>query len=219
MPTATDKISVFVVEDYKLVRVGLLSVLRGDTELKVLGESDNAEGALVQIKGMKPDVVLMDIGLPGMNGIEATELVKEHCPDTKVIMLTSHDEETEVLAAMSAGANAFCLKDIPSDNLIEVIKSVHHGAVWLDPQIAKIAMSLFANNDPVEVNTDLKNQLTEREQQVLELIVEGKNNNQIADVIHVSVHTIKVQVSSILEKLAVNDRVQAAVKAVKQGIV
>lgn len=212
-------IKVFVVEDYKLIRVGLLSVLRSDPELKVLGESETAEDALHHIPLMKPDVVLMDIGLPGMNGIEAVAQLKKLVPEVKIVMLTSHDDDTEVLAAMSAGANAYCLKDVPSEKLLNVIKTVQEGAIWIDPNIAQVALNLFANTSPTSVNKDLKDQLTPREAEVLNLIVEGKNNNEIADVIHVSVHTVKVQVSNILEKLSVNDRVQAAVKAVKEGIV
>lgn len=213
------QVKVFVVEDYKLIRVGLLSVLRSDPELKVLGESETAEDALHHIPLMKPDVVLMDIGLPGMNGIEAVAELKKLAPEVKIIMLTSHDDDTEVLAAMSAGANAYCLKDVPSDKLLNVIKTVDEGAIWIDPNIAQVALNLFSNTNAASVNEDLKEQLTPREAEVLELIVEGKNNNEIAEVIHVSVHTVKVQVSNILDKLAVNDRVQAAVKAVKEGIV
>lgn len=217
--TPTKPVTVYVVEDYKLVRVGLLSVLRNDPRFKVLGESETAEDAITHILAMKPDVVLMDIGLPGMNGIEATARIREHAPDTRVVILTSHDDETEVLAAMSAGAHAYCLKDIPSEKMLDVVKTVHEGAIWLDPHIAQVALNLFSNNEPGKTNEDLKRTLTPREHQILTMIVEGKNNNEIAELIHVSVHTVKVQVSSILAKLTVNDRVQAAVKAVKEGIV
>lgn len=213
------KISAYVIEDYKLVRVGLVSVLRKDEDIKVVGECDNAEQGLQDIKNFRPDVVLMDLGLPGMNGIEATQAIKAFDPNIKVVVLTSHDSSEEVVAALSAGANAYCLKDIASDRLLDVIKSVYEGAAWLDPDIAQVALDIFGHASATPTNELLLSELTPREREVLKLLVDGKSNSEIADEIHVSVHTVKVQVSNILQKLAVNDRVQAAVKAVKEGIV
>lgn len=213
-------INVFLVEDYKLVRVGLISLIKADPDFRVVGECETAEEALVEIPARQPDVVLMDVGLPGMSGIEATKKLRGSNPDMKVIMLTSHDNEEEVLASLNAGANAYCLKDIPSQRLLEVIRAVHEGAAWLDPGVAKVVLEAVGNSASATASeTELEEDLTQREQQVLKLLVEGKSNSEIADEIYVSVHSVKVYVSNILRKLAVNDRVQAAVKAVKGGIV
>jgi DNA-binding NarL/FixJ family response regulator len=215
---------VVIVEDYKLVRVGLLSVLNNDPDIDVVGEAENGEEGVELIKRLRPNLVLMDLGLPGMDGVEATKQVKAFDAEIKVVVLTSHENEEEVLAALGSGANAYCLKDIPSSRLVEVIKSVHEGAAWLDPTIAAVALNVFSHSGPTfkpQNSTPGKegSLLSEREREVLRLLVSGKSNAEIAEQLYISVHTVKVQVSNILQKLAVNDRVQAAVKAIKEGIV
>ncbi len=222
----TKALRIIVIEDYKLVRVGLLSVLNSDPGIDVVGEAETGEEGLQLVRNQRPDVVLMDLGLPGMNGVDATRAIKDFDPNIKVVVLTSHETEEEVLASLGAGANAYCLKDIPSSRLIDVIKSVNEGAAWLDPSIANVALNLFLqkNRTGTGVSGGYESsppigELSEREHKVLSLLVSGKSNSEIADQLHVSVHTVKVQVSNILHKLSVNDRVQAAVKAIKEGIV
>ena len=166
----------------------------------------------------------MDLGLPGMNGIEATGRIKKDNPDLKIIILTSHEREEEVLASLGSGANAYCLKDIEPCALVNVIREVAKGACWLDPVIAKVALKLFPKPESSMITTnshmfDARSQLTERELEVLRLLVKGKSNTEIAKDLIVSVHTAKAHVCSILQKLCVDDRVQAAVKAVKENIV
>ena len=221
---STDLINVVIVEDYKLTRVGLRSTINEFENISVIGEAEDAIKGLEIIKKEKPHVVLMDLGLPEMNGIEATQKVKEISPDTKVIILTSHDREEEVLAALGSGASAYCLKDIDPKTLASVIKNVSKGACWLDSAVAQVALNLF----PKPENTDLQHgsevsdaraQLTEREFEVLRLLVKGKSNTEIAKDLIVSVHTAKAHVCSILQKLCVDDRVQAAVKAIKENII
>lgn len=216
-------IRLVLVEDYKLVRIGLRSVLNEDPRIEVVGEAETGEQGIEMIKSLKPDLVVLDLGLPGMDGIEVTKAIKNFDDSIKVIILTSHEVEDEVLAALSAGANAYCLKEITSNRLIEVVKSVFEGAAWLDPAIAGMAMEMFSSSgirpkgNGQAARADL--QLTERESQVLTLLVEGKSNSEIADCLSVSVHTAKAHVCSILQKLSVHDRVQAAVKAVKENLV
>jgi len=222
--TKTDAIKVVIIEDYKLTRVGLRSALNEFEHINVVGEAEDALKGLEVIKNQKPEVVLMDLGLPGMNGLEATQKTKEMLPDTKIIILTSHDREEEVLAALGSGANAYCLKDISPATLSVVIKNVAEGACWLDPAIAKMALNLFPKpenfnlRNSSEIN-DARAQLTEREFEVLRLLVKGKSNTEIAKELIVSVHTAKAHVCSILQKLCVDDRVQAAVKAIKENII
>lgn len=232
-PTSNAPIQVLIVEDYKLTRVGLRSFFDEEQDIQVVGEAESGERAIELAKATKPQVVLMDLGLPGINGIEATEAIKNNCPQVKVVILTSHDREEEVYAALGAGANAYCLKDIDPARLTEVIKSVADGAAWLDPAVAMMALKLFSKpSSPLSTPSvsyltlptvnprgTVEAQLTEREMEVLKLLVQGKSNTEIAKDLIVSVHTAKAHVCSILQKLYVNDRVQAAVKAVQTGLV
>ena len=229
---ATAPVKVLIVEDYKLTRVGLRCALNNYDEIEVINEAQSAEEALLMIEKNKPDVVIMDLGLPNMNGLEATvqimdkfnKKLKETDEDIKVIILTSHDREEEVVASLGAGATGYCMKDIDPDTLADVIKQINKGACWLDPNICKTALKLFPKPENTQLiykqeTKDDKGHLTEREQEVLKLLVKGKSNTEIAAELIVSVHTAKAHVCSILQKLCVDDRVQAAVKAIKEGLV
>lgn len=220
----SDIVRVVIVEDYKLTRVGLRYALNEIENINVIAEAQNAESGLEIIKNEHPDVVLMDLGLPGINGLDATMQIKTMYPDTKVIILTSHDREEEVIASLGAGASGYCLKDIDPNTLSNVIKNVAKGACWIDSNVAHLALKLFPKPESTEIMSaalsgDVKTKLTERENEVLKLLVQGKSNTQIAQELIVSVHTAKAHVCSILQKLCVDDRVQAAVKAIKEGIV
>lgn len=217
-------INVVLVEDYNLTRIGIKTFLSKYENIKVIGEAENAEKGLAIIRRLRPDVVLMDLGLPGMNGIDATQQVKSFDENIKVVVLTSHEREEEVIAALGSGANAYCLKDIDSVRLAEAIETVAEGGAWLDPSVASVALKLCPK--PAEAKTATKKSqnenkahLTEREMEVLRLLVEGMSNTEIANELIVSVHTAKAHVCNILQKLYVNDRVQAAVKAIREGLV
>lgn len=217
-------IKVVIVEDYKLTRVGLRSALNEYDHINVMGEAEDAEKGITLIENLKPNVVLMDLGLPGMNGLEATIKIKEKNPEVKIIILTSHERGEEVLAALGSGANAYCLKDITPETLSDVIKDVANGACWVDPAVSSIALNYFPKPENVTLlsSTEVKDaraQLTERELEVLKHLVKGKSNTEIAKELIVSVHTAKAHVCSILQKLCVDDRVQAAVKAIKENII
>ncbi len=220
-------IKVMIVEDYKLTRVGLRCALNQHDDIEVINEAENAEDALKMIEQKAPDVVIMDLGLPDMNGLEATMKIMENNTnkkDIKVIILTSHDREEEVMASLGAGATGYCMKDIDPDTLADVIKQVNQGACWLDPNVCKTALKIFPRPENTQLiykqeTKDDKGHLTEREQEVLRLLVKGKSNTEIASELIVSVHTAKAHVCSILQKLCVDDRVQAAVKAIKEGLV
>lgn len=217
-------ISIAIIEDFKLTRVGLRCALNTNDDMHVIIEAENAMDGLRQMERKQPDVVLMDLGLPGMNGIEATIKLKSMLPATKVIALTSHDREEEVVAALSSGASAYCLKDIDPDKLANVVRDVAEGVCWIDPMVAQLALNSFPKVENIGF-LPKKNQgegrvpLTEREYEVLKHLVSGKSNTEIAKELIVSVHTAKAHVCSILQKMCVNDRVQAAVKAVKEGMV
>lgn len=218
----TSKISLYIVEDYLLTRTTYKHYFTQHEEFEVLGDFETAEECLEALQAKEADVVLMDLGLPYMNGLEATKIINQQFPRTKVIVLTSHDQDQEIFASLSSGANAYALKDITFTDLINVIREVHKGAVWIDPKIARMALSAF----PKPVSTDFNNlyqkkldvNLSEREMTILKLIVEGKSNTEIAEKVSISPHTAKSHVCKILTKLSVTDRVQAAVKAVKYDL-
>ena len=222
--TVVDNIRVIIIEDYKLTRIGLRSTLNEFKNINVIGEAEDAVSGLELIKKEKPDVVLMDLGLPGMNGLEATLKTKEISPETNIVILTSHERGEEVIAALGAGACAYCLKDIDPNILSQVIYSASKGACWIDATVAKAALTLFPKPDnitnlPKAEVSDARAQLTDRELEVLKHLVQGKSNTEIAKELIVSVHTAKAHVCSILQKLCVDDRVQAAVKAIKENII
>jgi len=220
----TKTIQIVLIEDYKLTRVGLRSILDEFEGINIVGEAENGEEGLQIIKEKRPDIVLVDLGLPDINGIEVTQQVKSFDENIKIIILTSHDKNEEVLAALGSGANAYCLKDIEPETLVNIIKSVYNGAVWLDPVIAEPTLKLFprpeiGKNLNSTETLGIKSKLSEREFEVLRLVVKGKSNTEIAKELFISVHTSKAHVCSILQKLCVDDRVQAAVKAVQENIV
>ena len=171
-------IKVAIIEDFKLTRVGLRCALNENNDMNVVAEAEDAIEGLKLIERSKPDVILMDLGLPGMNGIEATIKVKEMCPDTKVIALTSHDREEEVIAALSSGASAYCLKDIDPSKLADVVRDVAEGACWIDPMVSQMALNSFPKVDnigflPNKTQSEGRVPLTEREYEVLKHLVTG----------------------------------------------
>lgn len=221
----TASISVYLVEDHQMTLVGLKMLLEKETGIEVIGEATDGLTATKEIRHLKPDVVLMDIGLPEMDGIEATQVLKEQPPVPKVIMLTSKDNEQDVFAALAAGADAYCMKGIPIESLATAIRAVFEGTAWLDPAIARIVLGRFKGILPnasmvmSNPNKALDSPLTEREMEVLSLIVEGLSNPQIAERLFITKATAKAHVHSILQKLCVDDRTQAAVLAMRQGYV
>ena len=219
-----NKISVYIVEDYLLTRKSLLHVLNKIEKVEVLGDFDSAESFFKSFNEKQSDIVIMDLGLPGMNGLEATKIIKEQNPDVKVVVLTSHEREDEVLAALASGANAYCLKEIEHDIWESLLSDVYKGVLWLHPNVSYVANKI----SPKPISTDFDNlypdklgdvQLTEREKETLALVVDGKTNVEIAQELNISPHTAKAHVGSLLSKLTVTDRVQAAVKAIRSRLI
>lgn len=214
----TDKIKICIVEDYTLTRTALKYSLSEYDDIDIVKDFDNAEECIKYLERSKVDVILMDLGLPYMNGLEATNIIKKSYPDTKIIIITSHDSEDEILTALSAGANAYLIKDTNTPKIYNIIHSVINGAIWLDPRIVKLAMEIFRIQKQYNNEKEDLGNLTEREKEVLKLLSEGCSNTEIAKKLIISSHTAKVHVSNILSKLAVTDRVQAAVKAYKYNL-
>ncbi len=213
------KKNILIVEDHELTRFGLKTTFEDVDYVGTIYEASSAEDALEIFKNNPVDVVIMDLGLPNMNGIDATQAIHSINKDAKIIILTSHNDEKEVLDSLKAGANAYCSKEINLQRLVEVVQSVADGAAWFDPSIAHIVLQATANSKPEPEKSYKNYDLTAREAQILKLMTEGYSNMEIAQHLVISVNTTKAHVASILQKLEVDDRLQAALKALKYKIV
>ncbi len=217
-------IKILIVEDHKLIRVGIKTIFEENNEFEVIAEAENGRDAINKAKTLVPDIILLDLGLPDMSGIKVIKALYEENIPSKIIILSSHDNMDEISNSLSAGVYAYVIKDICSDMLLNVVKSVHKGAMWLDP---KIVPSLRNKSEQVipkqkgsrAVFRSTHANLTEREYEVLKLVVDGKSNSDIANLLCISEHTAKAHVCNIIQKLVVDDRTQAAVKALREGIV
>ncbi len=225
------QINILLVEDHLLTRIGLKAVIERTSDLKVIGEAENGEEAVSKVEELSPDLILMDVGMPVMDGIEASRKIREKHPDTAIVMLTSHDNERDIFASLAAGAGGYCLKDVEPERLYSAIRSVCAGDIWLDSTIASKVLKQYSNGNTQNMaaepektalskpNQNLPEPLSPRELEVLNLLVEGLSNQQIADTLIISLATAKTHVRNILNKLAVDDRTQAAVQAMRRGLV
>ncbi len=213
-------INIVVVEDHEMTRSGIVFSLNKLSEYTIIGEANNGLAGSDMVINLQPNVVLMDLVMPVMDGVEATKRIKQEQPQIKVIMLTSHYEKDQVFAALASGADAYCIKDIATEDLIHVIRMVNEGGCWLDPQVASLVLGNLKNSLQHRGSDEPGiNELTTRELDILKLLAQGMNNQQIADNLSISVNTVKTHFTSILQKLAVDDRTQAALKALRCGIV
>ncbi len=218
------QIKILLVEDQKLMRIGIKSLFNDYPEMEIIGEAINGKEAIEKSRLIKPDIVLMDIGLPDISGIEATKHILETNDNIKIIMLTSHVSEEELMSSLSSGASAYIIKDISTDFLMNVIKMVKEGAMWIDPQVVPFIRDKNCGIIPSRQLSrsafkEHHSNLTQREYEVLKLVVDGQSNSQIAKTLTISEHTAKAHVCNIIQKLVVDDRTQAAVKALKEGLV
>jgi len=213
-------LKVFIAEDHELTRLGLKIALEQEPRFELVGEAADGETVVAQVLIHKPDVVLMDIELVGMNGSEATRLIKSKLTDVKVIILTSYDDDDKIFSTFAAGADGYCLKRVNTDQLLEAMRAVVEGRGWIDPAIADRMITWSEQlSDTPALNLSTDGQLSKRELDVLRLVVEGLSNPEIAQRLYLSPETVKTHMRHIMEKLAVTDRTQAAVKAMRQGII
>ncbi|MBD2461077.1 response regulator transcription factor [Oscillatoria sp. FACHB-1407] len=233
------EIQVALIEDHDLTRVGMRTALQQQVGVKVVGEAANGTEGLHLLQTSAPDVAIVDIGLPDIDGIELTREFREFQSEsedskTKILILTLNDSEDAVLAAFAAGADSYCMKDVSLDRLLEAIHVTNDGHSWIDPAIARLVLKQA--RQPVgegkvkptvaidavapEYSQILETYpLTERELEVLELIVAGCSNATIAEKLYITVGTVKTHVRNILNKLCADDRTQAAVRALRSGLV
>ncbi|MBE9053064.1 response regulator transcription factor [Nostocales cyanobacterium LEGE 11386] len=215
LSTDVSRLRVLIVEDDPMMQLGLEQSLMAHPQLEIVGQVEDGYLGVQAALKLKPDLVVMDIGLPRLDGIAATQQIKAALPATHVVMLTSHTTETEIIAALSSGADAYCIKGASVERLLSAIAAAVDGAAYLDPQIAR---QVIDNLKPPSVPGNTAN-LSGRELEVLKLMVEGLSNPEIAEKLYLSPNTIKTHVRGIMNKLAVDDRVQAAVVALRSGLV
>ncbi|BAS57790.1 MULTISPECIES: response regulator [Leptolyngbya] len=236
-------IRITLIEDHDLTRVGMKTALQQRPGFQVVGEAANGTDGLKLLLQHKPDVAIVDIGLPDIDGIELTrrfrqaQAASEDQSDTRVLILTLQDQEDTVLAAFAAGADSYCMKDVSLDQLVDALRVTNEGNSWIDPAIARVVLRQTQTQTPPTPITDELQQvaitaaepeynqiieaypLTERELEVLQLIVDGCSNAVIAEKLYITVGTVKTHVRNILNKLCADDRTQAAVRALRAGLV
>jgi len=221
----SEKIKVMVVDDHPVFRKGLRNVLASHKDLRVIGEATDGEEAVKEAQELSPDVVLMDINLPGMNGLQATRKLKSCCEDVNVIMLTAYDDAEQIYHAIRAGASAYHAKDVSPERLVDVIRHVSQGKYVVGSQILDEEgigdwlleeYRRFGGGD-FDSKSRFMSPLSPREMEILELVTEGMSNKQIAYHLGISHQTVKNHMTAILSKLGVADRTQAAVYALRQG--
>ncbi|MDD5038226.1 MAG: response regulator transcription factor [Dehalococcoidales bacterium] len=208
-----EKISILIADDHKLIRQGIINFLQVQGEFEVKGEASNGEEVILLAKKLKPDVILMDLNMPKVDGIEATRQIKQSLPDIKIIVLTAFTQNEKVFPAINSGVDGYLLKDIMPDELIAAIHSVLNGKPALHPDIVRKMMLGMATKDDQIRKTE---KLTAREIEVLNLLAEGKSNDDIAKALFISVLTVKTHVHNILNKMNMTKRVQAALFAASQ---
>jgi DNA-binding NarL/FixJ family response regulator len=210
-------IRVLIVDDHHVVRRGLVFFLRTQKDLDIIGEAANGKEAVELAKSLKPDIILMDLVMPEMDGIQATKIIKQEQPDIKIMMLTSFSDQDHVIPALEAGASGFQLKDIQPDELVTSIKKIIGGENQLHPKATSHLLANLSNKSRQEKN--LLEELTKRELDVLKEIAKGKSNKEIAASLFITEKTVKTHVSNLLSKLELADRTQAALYAVKNQLV
>lgn len=215
----TDVIRVLLAEDHVIVRKGIRTLLEKDEQIQIVAEAQDGNEALAKSEHLNPDVVVMDITMPLLNGLEATRRIKKYCPDVKVLILTMHNAEEYIFQLLRAGASGYVLKHAAPDELLFAIKAVHRGDTYLSPSIAKIVIDDYilhaeksANEDPLEV-------LTSREREILQLLAEGHSNREIAKMLFISVKTVETHRSNLMNKLNLHGIAELVVFAINRGVI
>jgi RNA polymerase sigma factor (sigma-70 family) len=211
------KISILVVDDHQVVRLGLQTLLKLKPDFEVVGQAATAEEAIVAVEHLRPQVVLMDLRLPGRSGVEACQEIKERWPNTHVIMLTSYADDELVLEAITAGAEGYILKKVKDEELVEGIRAVVRGEAILDPGVTRQLLARIRQAERAEIDQAFQD-LSAREVEVLALVAEGKSNAQIAQTLNLSEKTVGHHVSAIIAKLGFTNRIEAATYAVRHHI-
>jgi NarL family two-component system response regulator LiaR len=214
-----EPVRVLIVDDHRMVRNGLRDFLGGEPDIAVVGEAETGEEAIARAAELAPDVVLLDLLMPGMGGIAAIGILRKAHPQMKILALTSFADDEQVFPALENGANGYLLKDVDPDELAGAIRAVRRGESPLDPEVAKRLLTRFRRGPAAPAPKAAHEALTERERDVLRLLTQGKSNKEIASELFIGDRTVKSHLSAIFQKLNVEDRTQAALYAVRHGLV
>ena len=209
---------VLIADDHPLFREGVTRLIADQPDMEVVGEASDGLEALVKARELKPDVILLDITMPGSDGLEATRLIKAELPETHIIILTQRVEGEDLFEAIHSGAQGYLLKTLRSQQLLDSLRSVVDGGASISPLMAKHLMEEMRHSGPPAAGVEIE-PLTAREQEILSLIADGSSNQEIADTLHLSLHTVKSHVKNILGKLQVKSRHQAARYARRKGLI
>ncbi len=217
-------ITVLVADDHTLVRRGLVSILSLADGISVVGEAADGMAAVERALELDPDVVLMDISMPLLNGLEATRKIKKSAPHVKVLVLSAHDNEEFIMQTIRTGANGYMLKNSSAEDLFTAIRSVHNGHAFFSPSVSQVLLESYLKaSDAPEEHPDgagaVESPLTSREREILQLVAEGKTHQQIGNILHISVRTVDTHCNNIMKKLDIHDSAGLATYAIKNGIV
>jgi DNA-binding NarL/FixJ family response regulator len=212
-------IRILLVDDERLLRTGFSMILRSEPDLAVVGEAADGHAAVAAAAELQPDVVLMDIRMPGLDGLEATRRIVASGSPTRILVLTTFDLDTYVYAALAAGASGFLLKDTPEDQLIGAIRAIAAGNGLFAPSVTRRLIQHFAAQNPTPAPTPALDSLTDREREILKLLAAALTNAEIAGMLYISEHTVRTHVARILAKLHLHDRAQAIVIAYETGLI
>ncbi|MDP2719732.1 MAG: response regulator transcription factor [Dehalococcoidia bacterium] len=214
-----EKVRVLLADDHKLFREGLASMLSQHEDIEVVGEARDGGEAIELARELMPDLILMDLTMPGVNGLDATRALKAEMPYVKIVVLTVHDEDEKLLEAVKAGAQGYLLKDISMDNLLASIRGVSRGEAPISPSMAGKILKEFSQLLQKRPSLEHGADITNREQQVLQLVARGAGNYEISKNLNISENTVKNHLRNILAKLHVQNRSQAAYYAMKKGLI
>ena len=213
------RIRLLLVDDHEVVRSGLRMLLENEADLDIVGEADTGEKALEMVGTLKPDVVIMDITLPDISGIDITKRVKEEHPDVAVVALTIHEDQQYFFEMLQAGASGYVPKRAAPDDLINAIRASHRGEMYIYPSLAKLLVGDFLARGGEERTKETMNGLTPREGEVLSLLAEGKTNDEIADFLSISVHTVARHRENLMGKLGLHSRSELVKYAIRKGVI
>ncbi len=213
-----DKLRILIVDDHGIVRAGIRSLLEGQSDIEVVGEASGGEEAIEKAMRLRPELVLMDIAMPGMNGIEATQRIKKDLPDVSVLVLSMHDDEEFFFPVLRAGASGYILKEAEPQELLYAIRTVHQGQVFLSPTVATALLEGFVEATPEQLEESYGT-LTRREKEVLKLAASGQNNREMAEALFLSIRTVEKYRQAVMHKLGLARREDLTKYAIRRGLI
>jgi two-component system response regulator NreC len=213
------EIRVLLAEDHTIVRKGLRSLLDADPAITVVGEAENGRQAIDQVERLLPDVVVMDIAMPGLNGLEATRQIKKRFPEVQVLILTVHTAQEYILQILRAGASGYLVKQAAPTDLVQAIQAAHRGDTFLSPSISRKVIEEYVQQASTAAELDSYETLTDREREVLQLIAEGSSTRQIAEQLHISVKTVETHRAHLMDKLELRSTAELTQYAIRKGVI